>query len=57
VTGDALQGYVYHSALHIFSLDKGGFELVIGRTSEISDDLTELEHQLYRWGRDEGVID
>jgi hypothetical protein len=54
---EGVSGYVYHGDLHIFDLDKGGFELVIGNVSETSEDLTELEQKLYAWGKDEGVID
>jgi hypothetical protein len=57
---EGVSGYVYHGGLHIFDLDKGGFELVIGNVidiAETSEGLEALERKLYEWGKDEGVID
>lgn len=58
---DGVSGYVYHGGLHIFDMGKdkggGGYLLAIANVETVSDDLAELEHQLYDWGVSEGVFD
>ena len=53
-------GFVYHGDLHIFAPGGGAapdqYLLVIGNQQKVSSDLTELERDLYEFGRSEEII-
>ena len=52
---ETMRGYVYEGGLHIFSLGNGGFELVVGNAIKQSENITDLERDLYEYGCSEGV--
>lgn len=54
-------GFVYRDNLHIFGMGGGAapdqYLLVIGNIQKVSDDLTDLERDLYEYGVTEGMLE